>query len=87
MFCMGTITVNVSTETENLFRTTVYKEFGKGKGRLGKALDEAMKKWAEEKEQREIGERLLRTMKKGFNLGFKGYKKRDELHDRKIFFD
>ncbi|MBI4918698.1 hypothetical protein HY837_02120 [archaeon] len=82
---MGTITVNVSNETENLFRKTVHKELGKGKGKLGGALDEAMKKWAEEKKQKEIGERLLKTMRKGFAMGKILYKHRSELYERKSF--
>ena len=81
---MGTITVNISDETESFFRDTVKKELGEGKGKLGSALDEAMKSWAKEEEQKEIKERLIKTMRRGLNLNFKGYKKRSELYDRKI---
>ncbi len=80
---MGTITVNVSDETEHLFRETVQEKLGKEKGVLGKALDEAMKQWAEEKRQHEIAQRQLSLLKKGFALGF-GKRKitREELYDQ-----
>jgi len=83
---MGTITVNVTDDTEKLFRDTVKKELGEGKGTLGKALDEAMKKWADEKKQRDATERLIAKMEKGINLGIKKFN-REEAYDRKIFFD
>jgi len=82
---MGTITVNVTDDTETFFRETVKKELGEGKGTLGKALDEAMKKWADEKKQRDATERLIAKMEKGFDLGKKLYNTRADLHDRKIF--
>jgi len=79
---MGTITVNVSDETEEFFRGTVSKELGQQKGKLGQALDEAMKKWAEEKTQKEIADRQLQILKKGFKMGKILYKKRSELYER-----
>ncbi len=51
---MGTITINISNETEKKFREAVEKELGNGKGKLGKASDEALRKWADEKQQKEI---------------------------------
>ena len=82
---MGTITVNVTHETEVLFRDTVQEKLGREKGVLGKALDEAMKKWAEEKRQDSIAHRQLDLLNKGFSLGY-GKKKisREELYDRSI---
>ncbi len=80
---MGTITVNVTDETETLFRETVEEKLGTQKGVLGKALEEAMKKWAEEKRQDEISRRQLNLLKKGFHLGYAKQKiGRGELHDR-----
>ena len=78
--CMGTITVNVTDETETLFRGTVQEKLGKEKGVLGKALDEAMKKWAEEKRQEALRQRLLQRMIKGFAMGEKLYKKRADFY-------
>ena len=79
---METITINVDKETKEMFKETVREEYGLRKGQLGRAVNEALKKWVEEKRQIEIAERQLALMKKGFNLGFKGYKSRDELYDR-----
>ena len=82
---MGTITANITNDTEKYFRKTVMKEYGKGKGILGKAIDEALKKWAEEKEQKAIAERAIARLKKGYDLGGKWkYKNRDELYDEII---
>lgn len=78
---MGTITVNVTDETETFFRETVTEKLGTEKGVLGKALDEAMKKWAEEKRQNEIRMRILQRMNNGFDMGKKLYKKRADLYE------
>jgi len=78
---MGTITINISDETEEFFRTTVKEEVGEGKGKLGEAVDEALKKWAYEKKQQEIADEMIALMKKGFNLG-KITATREELHER-----
>ncbi len=79
---METITINIDKRTKEIFRETVSKEYGMGKGKLGKAVNEALIKWVEEKRQREIAERQLALMKKGFNMGKIKYKHRDELYDR-----
>lgn len=79
---MGTITVNVDDKTERRFRETVKREVGVGKGILGKAITEALNTWVEEKEQKEIAERMLKLLDKGFDLGGKLYKDRSELHER-----
>lgn len=84
---MATITVNITNETAEIFRKTVKKEFGEGKGKLGSALDEAMKKWSEEREQKEIKEKFIATLKRGFNMGKLKKIQRGDLYDRRIFFD
>lgn len=81
---MGTITVNVDDETERLFRDTVRKEKGTGKGQLGSAISEALRQWADEKRQKEIADELIALMRKGFDLGRITAHSRDELHDRNI---
>lgn len=80
---MGTITANITDDTEDYFRHTVEKRCGEGKGSLGKAIDEALKKWADEKMQKEIAERAIARLKKGYNLGAKMYKKRSELYEER----
>ena len=76
------MTINIDEKTGKRFRETVRKEYGSKKGYLGRAVNEALSRWVKEKEKKEISERQLSWMKKGFNLGFKGYKSRDELYDR-----
>ena len=79
---MGTITVNVRDETINRFRKTVAMNLGIGKGKLGKAIDEALNKWVYEKQQEEIAARQKRMMAKGFKLGKIEKFQREDLYDR-----
>ncbi|HLC75427.1 MAG TPA: hypothetical protein VJH88_06275 [Candidatus Nanoarchaeia archaeon] len=80
---MGTITINVDGETETRFREVVFKEKGIGKGKLGEAVTEALKKWVEDKQQHEIRKRQLELMKKGLPIGLKKFN-RDDLYGRKF---
>lgn len=81
---MGVITVNIDDEVEKEFRKLVEKYKGGKKGDLGKAITEAMKKWAEEKTQREIAERQMRASEKGLYKLPKNWKfDREEVHERK----
>ena len=83
MFIMTTITINVKDNVAKEFRETVKEKLGQGKGMLGKAIEEAIKKWVEKKRQIDIAERQLKIMKSGL-YSLKGFKfKRDELYDRK----
>lgn len=50
---MGKITFKVTDQTEIFFRGIVKKEYGEKRGAFRKAVDEAMKNWAEEKTQKE----------------------------------
>lgn len=79
---MTTVTINVKDEINKEFRETVKKKLGQGKGILGKAIEDAMKKWIEEEKQKKIVERQIRFMQKGL-YSLKGWKfKRDEIYDR-----
>ncbi len=79
---MVTITINIKEDVAREFRETVKEELGNGKGTLGKAIEEAIKKWVHEKKQREIAERQIKLMKKGLYT-LKGWKfNRDEIYDR-----
>ncbi|MFH1072910.1 MAG: hypothetical protein V1743_05785 [Nanoarchaeota archaeon] len=76
---MGTITINVNDETEELFRKRVSQLYGKRKGSLGKALTEAIREWSKRKE---YFDRCLELLTAGADLGKIKFKSRDELHDR-----
>jgi len=78
---MGTITVNVSDEVEEKFRKVAGAVHGKGKGHLGKALEESMDMWIK-KEQNTNVIKAMELLKTGLNLGKITYKKREELYDR-----
>lgn len=80
---MGTITISVDDNIEEEFRKLVDEYRGRKKGELGKAVTEAMKKWTEEKKQREIAERQMKLSEKGLYRLPKNWKfNRDELYDR-----
>ena len=79
---MGTITVNVDDDIEGRFREVAGMAYHKKKGYLGKAITEAMKYWIYEKRQKEISERQLKLIERGFNFGGKLYKSRDDLYER-----
>ena len=80
---MGTITISVDDEVEKEFRKLVEEYKGGKKGDLGKAITEAMKKWAEEKKQKDIAERMMKLSEKGLYKLPKNWKfNRDEIYDR-----
>ena len=75
---MGTITVNVRDETEENFRAAVKENLGEGKGKLGRALDEAMSKWLKDKENEALRQRAIERLKRGMYKLPKDYKFRRE---------
>ena len=82
MLNMATITINVKDDVAKEFRETVKEELGEGKGKLGQAIEEAIKKWVHDKKQKEIAERASKMMEKGL-YSLKGWKfNRDEIYDR-----
>ncbi len=79
---MGTMTINVSDETEQKFRETVKAELGEGKGKLGKAVEESLNKWLSEAEETKLRRRAIETLKKGLYKLPKGYVfKREEAYE------
>lgn len=82
MFAMATITINVKDNVAKEFRETVKEKLGTDKGMLGKAVEDAMKKWVHEQKQKEIAQRASKMMEKGL-YSLKGWKfNRDEIYDR-----
>ena len=79
---MAIMTISIKDEVANELRQTVKNELGNGKGTLGTAIEEAIKKWIEEKKQRQIAKEAKEMMKKGL-CSLKGWKfNRDEIYDR-----
>ena len=79
---MGTITINVDDDVERRFRNVAGRTYHKKKGYLGRAITEAMTYWIYEKKQREISEKQLKLLEKGFNFGRKLYGAREDLYER-----
>lgn len=78
---MATITLNVNNDINEEFRQIVKSKFGEGKGILGKAVEEAIKKWIFEQKQKAITERQLKLMKHGL-YSLNGYKfNREEIYE------
>ena len=50
---MGTITISIDEEAENQLRKIVEERGGK-KGDMGKVVSEAMKRWVEDRKQKEV---------------------------------
>ena len=82
MYSMATITVNIKDEVNEEFRKTVEEKLGRGKGVLGKAIEEAMQKWAKEKKTEEYVKEALTLMKKGlYKVGRNYTFKREEAYE------
>ena len=80
---MATITLNINNEINNEFRDIVKSTFGEGKGKLGKAFEDALKKWMFEQKQKEISERQMKVMEKGVWYS-KNYKfNREEIYEKR----
>ena len=76
---MGTMTINVSAQSEGKFRKAAQLSFGNKKGSLGKAVSEAMEMWADQK-MNDNEAKMIQLLEKGFKLG--KIASRDELHER-----
>ncbi len=82
---MGTITVNITDETEAKFRSAVQNKLGTGKGKLVKAVEEAMSKWVDEDVEKELIENALKKLKTGLYKVEKDYTfKREEAYEDRL---
>jgi len=80
---MATITLNVTNEINEEFRNVVRTKFGEGKGKLGKAIEEAIKIWIFEQKQKSITQRQINLMRAGI-WSLKNYKfNRGELYEKR----
>ncbi|MDP3027754.1 MAG: hypothetical protein Q8N63_08680 [Nanoarchaeota archaeon] len=80
---MATITLNINDKVNEEFRQTVKSKLGEGKGILGKAIEEAIKKWIFEQKQKEIAERQIKIMKEGV-WSLKNYRfDREEIYEKR----
>jgi hypothetical protein len=77
-----TLTFNVNTEVEEKFRKVARATQGSKKGYLGRALTDAMEKWANEMEGADAVAAAMALLDQGVDLGGIKYGHRDELHER-----
>ena len=77
---MGTITVNIPDEVEQGFRNAAGVVYGKKKGYLGKAMNQALLHWIKTEKKR-ADSKALELLDKGFEMGKLKFN-RDELHER-----
>lgn len=67
---------------EQQFRALAQKIYSKKKGYLGNAVTSAMQNWIDEVTQKQISEREITLLEKGFDMGELKFKSREELHKR-----
>ena len=79
---MGTITINIDNDVEKRFRSLAEKIYSKKKGYLGNAVTSAMQKWIDEVTQKQISNREIKLLEKGFEMGELKFKSREELYER-----
>lgn len=75
---MGTVTINIKDEIEKRFRKIASLEYGKRKGHLGKALNDALKEWLNKKTAEA---EVIEILEKGIEMGQVKFD-REELHER-----
>ncbi|MBI2581037.1 hypothetical protein HYV85_04505 [Candidatus Woesearchaeota archaeon] len=81
---MGTMTISISDETEQKFREKVRETLGEGKGKLGRAVEESLRNWFENKEEEVLRQRALERLKKGMYRLPKDYKfRREEAYEER----
>ena len=79
------MTINVSDEMEKKFREFVKSKYGTGKGKLGKAIDEALNKLISDDEEQKLREDAIRMMEKGLYKVGKNYTfRREEAYENRI---
>lgn len=76
-----TITINIKEDLDRKLRRIASVRYGKRKGYIGKAINEAVERWAEREEER-ADIKALELLKTGFKMGKIKWKSRDELHER-----
>ena len=82
---MGTITINISDEVEKKFRAFVKAKFGEGKGKLGRAVEETLRKRVSEDEEQKLRQEAIKMMEKGLYKVGKNYTfRREEAYENRI---
>ena len=86
MFIMGTVTVNLTDDTERLFRVYATKKYGRRKGYLGRALDQALRMWVVN-QQGDSVEKTLKHLNDGIHCGEVRFASGVNCMSASVFFD
>lgn len=80
---MGNVYLSLDDDHEAKLRQIAAEKYGSKKGSLSETVMAAIDELAKENKKLAAKAKLLESMEKGFNLGFKGkaYASRDELYD------
>ncbi len=79
------MTISISDETEKKFREEVKAKLGEGKGKLGKTVEESLKKWLAEAKEAKLRQRAIQRLKKGLYKVGKNYTfRREEAYENRI---
>ncbi|MCZ7400826.1 MAG: hypothetical protein O8C61_01235 [Candidatus Methanoperedens sp.] len=78
---MGTITIDINDNIEKQFRALAKKVYHDKKGYLGNVVTCALQKWIDEVTQKQIAERELKILDKGFDMGKLKCTSRKELYE------
>ena len=82
---MGNVLVSLDDADERLLRKLANERYGGRRGAIQKIVAEGIREVESKDERKAAVQRLLSSMKEGFNLGLKGdqkpYQTRDELYD------
>ena len=79
---MGIMTSSVDDAVESRFREAVAARYGREKGSLKKGLEFAMEKLIEDVQFEDQRRRAIERLEKGFNLGQRKWKTREDMHER-----
>ena len=81
---MGVLTISISDETEQRIREKVKETLGEGKGKLGKAVEEALNNFVSEDEEQKLRQEAIKMMEKGLYKVGKNYTfRREEAYENR----
>ncbi len=78
---MANVLVSLDKDHEALLRKLAQKKYSSKKGSISKVMSEALDELASKEKRKKAKSHLIQEMEKGYNIGFKGYKKRSEIYD------
>lgn len=78
---MTNVLISLDEEHEALLRKLAQEKYASKKGSLSKVVSEALDELELKKKRKRAKSHFIQEMEKGYNIGFKGYKKRSEIYD------